>query len=309
MYQLRTLSMLLLLALFARAESMASPLHVVATTPILADVARTVAGDAARVETLLPPDADPHAFEPSPRDLARLASADLVIANGLGLEAFLHKILEAGKIDGSRLVIASEGRAPRGCEGHEHAEDDHGHDHGEHDPHVWLDPTWVQLWAQNIAEALAARDPAGAEGYRARARAFSTKLDALDAELQELFGSIPPERRVVVTDHEEFGYLADRYGIRVVGAILPNVSTVAEVSARDLAALQRAMREVGARVIVVGHTANPAVAERLARDTGAQVVRLRTHALGPQGSGTDSYIGLMRDIAQKLVSAWRADSP
>lgn len=309
MYQLRTLSMLLLLALFARAESMASPLHVVATTPILADVARTVAGDAARVETLLPPDADPHAFEPSPRDLARLASADLVIANGLGLEAFLHKILEAGKIDGSRLVIASEGRAPRGCEGHEHAEDDHGHDHGEHDPHVWLDPTWVQLWAQNIAEALAARDPAGAEGYRARARAFSTKLDALDAELQELFGSIPPERRVVVTDHEEFGYLADRYGIRVVGAILPNVSTVAEVSARDLAALQRAMREVGARVIVVGHTANPAVAERLARDTDAQVVRLRTHALGPQGSGTDSYIGLMRDIAQKLVSAWRADSP
>ncbi|HMP76123.1 MAG TPA: metal ABC transporter substrate-binding protein [Kiritimatiellia bacterium] len=304
MYQYSVLA-LLALALGASAESSVRP-RVVATTTLLADVARAVAGPDAEVTSLIPLQTDPHAFDPTPRDMARLQQADLVVANGLGLETFLDKILAAGGARDGRVVVATQGRAPRGCAA-EH--DHHGHDHGEHDPHVWFDPTWVQLWADNIAAALAARDPANAEAYRARAQAYREALDALDRDIQAELAAVPRERRILVTDHDEFGYLADRYELTVVGALLPNVTTVAEASARALADLQRRMRETGARVIVVGHSANPAMAEQVARDTGARVIRLHTHSLGPEGSPTATYIDFMRHNIRLLAGALRADAP
>lgn len=297
--------------------SSAAPLRVVATTSLIADAARAVGGPDADVTALIPPGTDPHAFDPGPRDMARLLAADLVLANGLGLETFLQKILDAaGVAQANKLVIVSDGREPRvGCTGHDHdgedenEDDQRHHHHHDVDPHVWFDPSWVQLWAENIADAFSARDPASADAYRARAAAFRAALDALDAELRAAIDAIPAERRVLVTDHDEFGYLADRYGIRVIGAILPNVTTVTEPSARELAALQRAMRESGARVIVVGHSANPALAERLAGDVGARVIRLQTHTLGPAGSPTAHYIGFMRHNVERLVEAWRETQP
>jgi zinc/manganese transport system substrate-binding protein/manganese/iron transport system substrate-binding protein len=310
MYQhlIRAFVLSLVVAAFT---AQAAPLRVVATTSLIADVARAVGGPDAEVAPLIPSHVDPHAFDPSPRDMARLQEADLILANGLGLETFLDKILDAsGARQGGRLVVVSDGRAPRGCESdHAHDEEHHDHDHGDVDPHVWFDPTWVQLWTDNIAKAFAARDPDNADVYRARAAAYRAQLDALDNELRAAFDAIPPERRLLVADHDEFGYLADRYGLRVIGAILPNVTTVAEASARELAALQRAMRESGARVIAVGHSANPALAERLARDVGARVIRLRTHGLGEPGAADDSYIGFMRQIAGQIADALRADMP
>ncbi len=308
MYQFVIRLVSLVLAAAAAAAVEAAPLRVIATTSILADVARAVGAPDAEVSALIPGTVDPHAFDPGPRDMARLQEADLVLANGLGLETFLDKILAAGGARrADRLVVVSEGREPRGCDKDPDAENDHAH--GEADPHVWFDPTWVQLWADNIATAFAARDPANADAYRARADAYRAELEALDADLRATFDAIPPERRALVTDHDEFGYLADRYGLRIIGAILPNVTTVAEVSARELAALQRTMRETGVRVIVVGHSANPALADRLARDLGAHVIRLHTHALGPAGSPTDSYLGFMRHNAGQLAAALRAEAP
>lgn len=285
----------------------AARLKVVGTTSLIADVARAVAGPDAEVTSLIPLQTDPHAFDPTPRDMARLRQADLVVAHGLGLETFLDKILAAGGARDGRLIVASQGRAPRNCA----VEDDHHdhHDHGEHDPHVWFDPTWVQLWADNIATALAASDPANAEAYRARAQTYREALAALDADLRVELDAVPRERRILVTDHDEFGYLADRYDLTVVGALLPNVTTVAEASARALAELQRKMRETGARVIVVGHSANPTMAEQVARDTGARVIRLHTHSLGPEGSPTATYIDFMRHNIRLLAGALGAATP
>jgi zinc/manganese transport system substrate-binding protein/manganese/iron transport system substrate-binding protein len=309
MYQL-FLRALLLSLVVAAFTAHAAPLRVVATTSLIADVARAVGGPDVEVESLIPSNVDPHAFDPSPRDMARLQEADLILANGLGLETFLEKILAAGGArHGDRLVVVSEGRSPRGCASdHEHGEEHHDHDHGEVDPHVWFDPTWVQLWSDNIAEAFAARDPANAEAYRARAAAYRDQLAALDNDLRAAFDAIPPERRQLVTDHHELGYLSDRYGLRIIGAILPNVTTVAEISARDFAELQRKMQETGARVIVVGHAVSPSLAERLARDVGARVIRVRTHGLGEPDAADGTYLGFMRQLAEQLSEALRADA-
>lgn len=353
------------------AEAQTPPIKAVATTTFIADIARRIGGPDAAVDVLIPPGSDPHAFELSPQDLARLTRADLIFANGLGLETFLEKAFVAAHADREgRLVVVSEGRKPREIcptghpvenETHHHVapggedahrpaskserpegewgtlterasnehEDTphpahaasgpskahtaghpaspypHGHDHHhEVDPHVWFDPSWVQLWATNIAEAFARRDPARAENYRSRAKELQLSLERLNVEIRTLFEGIPAERRVLVTDHDEFGYLADRYGIRVLGAILPNVTTVTDVSARELAALARRMRAEGARVIVVGHTANPALAEQLARDVGGRVVRIRTHGLA-EG---ESYEDFMRRLARELAHAM-SDTP
>lgn len=283
----------------------AAAVRAVATTSLIADVARAVGGADVEVTALIPPDTDPHAFDPTPRDLARLHGADLVLANGLGLETFLDKVLEAGASSRQSIVIVSEGRTPRGCGAEEH----HAHDHGEHDPHVWFDPTWVQQWADNIAAAFATRDPERAGDYRRRADAYKAELDQLDAWIRAEFSSIPAERRVVVTDHDEFGYLADRYALTVVGALLPTVTTVAEASARSLADLQARMREAGARVLVVGHSASPALAEQVARDVGGRVIRLRTHTLGAPGGETATYIGFMRENVRALAEALREGGP
>lgn len=313
MYQYRNIrhvtAMLLWAALAARVD--AGPLRVMATTSLIGDVARAVAGPDVEVTALIPPQVDPHAFDPTPREMARLEQADLVLANGLGLETFLDKILAAGGARAQgRLVVLSEGRNPRrGC-AHGHEEEDHApHAHGEDDPHVWFDPTWVRHWAETIANALAARDPGNASSYRARAEAYGETLAALDDELRAKLDAIPRERRILVTDHDEFGYLADRYGLTIVGALLPNVSTLAESSARSLANLQRRMRETGAHVIVVGHSANPTLADRLARDTGARVIRLHTHSVGPAGSPTATYLEFMRHNVLLLTEALKADAP
>lgn len=309
-------------ALAVRAE--AERLRVVASTSLILDVARQVAGAEADVVALIPPGLDPHAFSMTPRDRARLQEADLVLINGFGLETFLDRALDA--VPSQRVVTVSAGGIPRAAEEphapHEEAaeheqdpaqEDEHdhahAHAHGNLDPHVWFDPTWVMRWAENIAHALAERDPAHAADYRMRAEAYRAELEQLDAWIAARLGAIPEERRVVVTDHEEFGYLADRYHLTIVGALIPNVSTLAEVSARELADLQTRMREQGARVIVVGQSTSPALAERIARDTGARVVRLNTHSLGPSGSESDSYLGFMRANISALADALQGAAP
>lgn len=294
-----------LCALLLATTAAAAPLRIVATTSLIADVARAVGGSGVEVAELIPRAVDPHAYEPTPRDMAQLQKSDVVFANGLGLETFLDRVLAAGgATQADKLVVVSSGRAPRTGEPLE--EEIHGgHDHGETDPHVWFDPTWVQRWAENIATTLAARDPAHADAYQQRASAYGEQLAELDAWMREQFDSVPAAQRVIVTEHDEFGYLADRYGITVVGTLLPNFNSLTESSARALVALQKQMQTNAARVVVVSFSANSALAERLARDTGARVVRLYTHSLGPAGSETADYLGFMRFTTRTLTEALR----
>lgn len=289
----------------ARAEPV-----IVASTTIVGDIVKTVAGPDLRVEMLFPPGSDPHVFEPRPGDLRTLAAADLLFLNGADLEASLDHALESIREDGGpRVVELSQGlplRSGHGiCTSHEHGE----HHHGDHDPHVWFDPTLVARWTERIAAELSALLPERSAAFAERAAALRAELAELDAWIARRMASIPEARRVVVTDHDELGYFADRYGLRVAGSLIDTVTTAAEASARNIADLEDRMRRDGVRILVTGTGAYPALAERVAADTGARIVRLHTASLGPAGSDTDRYIGMMRANVETLAAALEGGAP
>lgn len=271
------------------------PLNVLAVATFLADIAQNVAGERLTVETLIPPGVDPHGFEPTPQDAAKVAEADVLIVNGAGLETFLDRLLESA--GGEPLVIeASAGLTPRVAleeEGDEH--------HHEGDPHFWLDPNAVIRYVENIRDGLSQADPEGAAVYAANAESYIAQLRQLDAWIVTQVAQIPPERRLLVTNHESFGYFADRYGFRLVGAIVPSVSTGASPSAGELVQLIQDIRTFGAPAIFLETGANPQLAEQIARETGAKVVTgLYTHSTGPQAP---TYIEMMQHNVRTIVGA------
>ena len=292
----------LLAASIARAEP---PLRAVATTTLAGDVVAFVAGTNAEVRTLLPPESDPHAFQPVPRDAALVARADILFMSGLGLESFLEPLLRQAGAK-ARLVDLSAGLPVRMLEEpcgeeHDHAAHDHGPGHGEADPHVWLDPLRVAGWATNAAAALAAARPGPAESFRARAAEYGARMAGLDRWAQGRFAGVPPARRKLVADHATFGYLAERYGLTVAGSVAPGFSSAAEPSARDLARLYDLIRRERVPAVFVGRAVNPALAARVARDTGARLVTLNTCALGPAGAPDGTYEGFFRTLVDAIV--------
>ena len=292
-------------------------LRVVATTTIVADVVKNIGGERIALSTLLPVGADPHAFEPTPRDVASISAAHVVFANGAGLEAFLDNLLRnAGEgvavVDlsqGIELLESAEAESHHGeAEGEHHegeAEGEHGHHHGGADPHIWFDPHNVMVWADTIAEALGALDPQGAETYRANAAAYKARLQELDAWIKGLVAQVPQENRRLVTDHTAFTYFAQRYGFEQVGAVFPGYSTLAEPSAADLAALETAIREQEVRAVFVGLTVNPSLAQRVAEDTGVQLVFLYTGSLSEPDGPAGDYLAMMRYNVSAIVAALR----
>ncbi len=293
-------------------------LSVVATTSIVGDVVRAVGGERAAVHVLIGPDLDPHVYKPSPGDLAALEQATIVFENGLHLEAALESLL-AGNAARSRRVAVSDGVATLAAAGghaHDGAPDDAGDgsnadEHGAADdgavpnPHVWWDPVRVAVWADNIAGALSTADPAGRDGYAARADAYRAELAALDAWIRATVETVPPARRVLVTDHAVLAYFAVAYGFDEIGAIVPGASTAAEPSAKDLAALEDAIAAAGTAVIFVGEGAPSALAERVAADSGARLVPLRTESLSAPDGPAPNYLAFMRHNVTTIVEALR----
>lgn len=280
-------------------------LRVVATTGLVGDVVANVAGDTIELTTLMAPGQDPHGFQPTPRDLAAVERAHVVFINGFHLEEGLESTIDAASSRGRPVVAISAGIRPRGTgEVHEGstpqaAGTDHAHVAG--DPHVWFDPANVKIWAQNVATSLSALDPAHAAAYQANAAAYAGQLDELDAFIRAQVARIPAERRKLVTDHDAFGYFADRYGFRVIGAVIPALSTTAEPSAGDLADLITKIRAERVPAVFIGSQANARLPELVAAETGARVLRLYTGELGPAGSGAETYIGMMRVDVERIV--------
>jgi ABC-type Zn uptake system ZnuABC Zn-binding protein ZnuA len=293
----------LALASCSRGASIARA-RVIASEPFLADVAREVAGDRFPVPALLPIGVDPHTWEPAPRDAAAVASAELLIVNGAGLEAFLEALLDGLGDRRPRIVEASAGLAPREARAGEHGG---GGDRHEVDPHFWLDPLNVIRYAENIRDALADLDPAGAATFRANATAYAEKLRDLDRWIAGEVAAIPPERRLLVTNHESLGYFADRYGFRIVGTVIPGVSTGSTPSARDLAGLVDALKAAGARALFLEEGADQRLARQLADEAGLRLVTdLRTHTLtGPDGDAP-TYLAMMRSDVRTIVDALEA---
>lgn len=294
----------------APAASRGSRLQVVATTTIVGDVVKQVGGEAIELQVLLPVGADPHAFEPTPRDLARIAGARVIFANGAGLERFLDSLL-ANATAGAEIVEVSEGIALRRAgeePGHAESQENtatpqHGHEHEGADPHVWTDPNNVIVWTRNIEAALSRLDGENAARYRANAEAYRAQLQALDAWVREQVAQIPEGNRRLVTDHEVLGYFAGRYGFQQAGTIFPGFSTLAEPSAQDLAALENAIRAHHVKAIFVGTTVNPNLARRVAADTGARLVSFHTGSLTAPGGGADNYLDYVRHNVSAIVEA------
>jgi manganese/iron transport system substrate-binding protein len=278
-------------------------LKVVATTSIVADIVKNVGGDLTDLTVLLPVGSDPHAFEPTPHDLANVADAHVVFANGLGLEAFLAEMLE--NAGGETPVVAVSRRVETRQFGvdEEVEDDEEGHHLEGVDPHVWMIPLNAVIFVHNIKQALIALDPANAETYEANAEAYKIKLEELDAWVEEQIETIPAENRQLVTDHDSFGYYVDRYGLELVGAVIPAFSTNAQPSAQELVALQNAITKYGVKAVFVSTTVNPVLSERVAEDTGIKLVPLYTGSLGEVGSGAETYLDFIRYNTKAIVEA------
>ena len=299
-------------------------LQVVASTSIVGDVVQQVAGSAATVNVLMQRGQNPHAYEPTPREMARVEDAYVVFVNGLGLEEGLMDSIE--DVAGSYVAPVSAGLSVLGGEDehdHDHGEDhdedgddhdhdgddhDHDHDHAGGDPHFWFDPTNVITWTENIAEALSEADPSNRSAYEANRDAYIAELEALDLEIRQQISSIPRSRRKLVVDHVALTYFADEYGFEIIGEVIPSVSDQTEPSARHIASLTEVMREEDTGAIFIGGTAGSglrnlvdSVADEVGRDI--QIVEILTGSLAPEGSRGDSYLEFVRFNTDQMVSA------
>lgn len=300
------LSLILLSGCSSTPKNSSEHVQVVASTTIVGDIVRAVAGDTIDLTVLLPPGADPHTYEPSPQDMTRLADARLIFLNGGGLEELIEPLIESAGghaeithlSDKIPLLEWSEGHLPGAAQDTEAS-----HPHGGGDPHVWTDPNNILVWVDAIESALREINPGEAEQYQANAAQYRTELQELDKWIVSEVAQIPSENRLLVTDHLEFTYFAKRYGFTLVGAVIPNYSTSADTSAQELAALEDAILAQGVRAIFVGNTTNPALAQRVANDTGVELVTLLTGSLTAPGGEADTYLDYMRYNISRIVQA------
>ena len=192
--------------------------RVVASTSIVGDVVAQVGGDAIELHVLMAAGQDPHSYEPTARDIANVEQAHVIFVNGFDLEQTLLTTLRTTGAS-VPIIAVSEGIEPIPAGEHEEGEHGEEHEHGEFDPHVWLNPLNVVIWAENIAGALAEIDPANAETYHRNAAAYAEELRALDAEIEAAIARIPHEQRRIVSNHHALAYFAKRYDIMVVGTV------------------------------------------------------------------------------------------
>jgi zinc/manganese transport system substrate-binding protein len=282
--------------------------RIVVTTTILGDLVTQVVGDDADVEVLMPPGADPHDYEPSAAQAAAVREADLVVANGLGLEARLLDTLEAAEADGVRVLQVAPQLDPvpfedgGGADDHDHG-DDHEHDHEGDDPHVWLDPDRMADAAGLVAGEIADATGLDRAALDERAATYAAAARRAAEEADGILATVPADQRVLVTNHDALGYFARRFDLQLVGVAIPGGSTLAEPSAGELAELAELVREEGVRA-VFSETIVPArVLDALAREAGSEVavVELYTDSLGEPGSPAATYPGMIVEDARRVA--------
>lgn len=314
---------LCLSATFGAAHA-AEPLPVVASFSILGDIVREVGGDDIRLGTLVGSDGDAHEYEPTPGDAKKLAAAKVLFVNGLDFEAWLPRLVKASGFAGA-TVVASKGVTPRkfashgdghehGAKDHDHGDKDHDHahahgadeghhhHHGDADPHAWQNLANGVIYARNVADGLAAADPAHADAYRKRADAYVARLQAADAAARKTFAAIPAERRKVVTSHDAFGYFGDAYGVDFIAAM--GISTAAEPSAGDVARIIEQVKRDKVPAVFVENITSPRLVQQIARETGAKVGgTLYSDALSKPGQPGATYLEMFEWNVRQLAAA------
>jgi ABC-type Zn uptake system ZnuABC Zn-binding protein ZnuA len=268
-------------------------IKVVATTVQITALAKEVSEGQIELKGLVPAGADPHEFEPTASDLVALEGADLILRHGIGLDDWLDRTLKAGKK--AKLVTVTAGVRPRKGEVDGKPVDD---------PHVWHDPTNAKEMVDNIAAALDRADPAHKTAYYANAAAYKRKLDAAAAQVRAIINEIPPANRKLVTNHDALGYFARAFGLKIVGAVIPAVSTQAEPSAADTAALLDTIKREKVKAIFAESNVNPKLATTLAKEAGVKIVDdLYGDSLGQAGSGAEAVDGMWLANARKIAEA------
>ncbi len=292
----------LILAVPARAAPEASPVRAVASFSILGDLVRAVGGTRVVVSTLVGPNSDAHGFSPTPADARKLAEADIVFVNGLGLEGWFDRLIRASGTH-APVVVASAGVTPIPAQD-EHAHGAGGHDHGDHavDPHAWQSVANVRIYVANIRDGFAKVDPAHADAYRDAAAAYIAELDALERAVRATIDGIPPDRRRIITTHDAFGYFAAAYGLRFVAP--QGVSTDSEASPRDVAAIIRQIRQDRIPAVFLENISDPRQMEQIARESGARIGgKVYSDALSGADGPAPTYLDMMRANLRAFAAA------
>jgi ABC-type Zn uptake system ZnuABC Zn-binding protein ZnuA len=279
-------------------------IRVVATTAVLADLARSAGGDLVTTQSLVPAGADPHTFSPRPSSLRAVADADVIVMNGLGLDDWVRPLVEAAKKPSAILVELGPSQdgvtylagSPEGGSS-TIATAVPG---GTVNPHLWLDAAYAEKYVARIAEALAAVRPADAAAIAATSTAYQATLRELDASIRARIAAIPEGSRRIVSFHDAFPYYAAAYGLHVAGVVVRAPGQ--EPNAGDVAALIDAIKASGTRAILAEAQFNPRIADRIAEETGATIVSdLYTDTLGP--APADSYVGIMTWDTDRIAGA------
>ena len=287
---MRTLIALLTLsaALFAHAEE---KLKVVTSFSILADITQQIAGDKLELRNLVGADADAHVYQPSAEDAKAVFAADLIIANGLGFEPWLARLIDSSEAPGTRLD-ASSGVLPLML-------DEDGQQVA--DPHAWQNLANAEIYVQNIAKALIQADPANAAHYSAGRDAYLGQIRSLLAEAKTGLGQLPPEQRTIITSHDAFAYLGQAYGLKFVAP--QGLSTADEPSAADVAALIRQIRTEGVKAVFVENIRDPRLIQQIASEAEAKVGgTLYSDALASEGPAS-TYLGMFKYNLDTLLAA------
>jgi ABC-type Zn uptake system ZnuABC Zn-binding protein ZnuA len=288
---------------------------VIATTSVFADLAQLALGDNVTIETIIPAGVDVHTFEPSPADAQKLAGADLIVMNGLGLDEWALSLLEAaGKgeedvlelaegIDESNAWVYLEGEEHDEEAGEEHSEEEgEEHGHGGTDPHIWLDPKGAAIYVNRIAARVAAELPERAAEIESARDAGLAEIAALDEELRVGFAAVEASARKIVTFHDAFGYFARAYEIEIVGVAVEAPGQ--EPSAKEIAALIDAIKAAGVTSVFSEAQFPSKVLDQVAAETGATVLEnLYSDALGD--APANSYLGAMRANASAILASFK----
>lgn len=246
----------------------AAPMPVVASFSILGDVAQQIGGERVAVQSLVGANQDAHAYNLTSSDIKKIREARLVLLNGLGLEkAELQRAVKQSKVASAE---ATAGIKPLAADEHHHEHGhDHDHDHGEFDPHVWNDPVLMQRYAANVAIALIKADPAGSRYYQQRFKDYQNVLNQLNNYANQQFGAVAPAKRKVLTGHDSFAYLGKRYQVKFISP--QGVSSEAEPSARQIAAIIRQIKAENVKAVFTENIKDGRMIARIAKETGVKV--------------------------------------
>ena len=267
-------------------SSQTALLKVLVVESFLADITKNVSGSRLEIDTLVPLGLDPHSFEPSPGDVAKITESDILITNGAGFERWLEDIITGAN---EKIIIVE---CSKGLEGLKR------------DPHFWLDPNLVKVYVQNIRDAFIESDPQGKDLYNKNAEEYTARLIELDKWITEAVKKIPEDKRLLVTNHESFGYYADRYGFKVIGTIIPGSSSASSPSAKEISELIEKIKAAGAKAIFLETGSDPKIANQVARETNIKIVtELYTHSITESDGPAPTYIDMIEFNTNEIVES------